>query len=144
MVRKKKKITESKANPSMSEKETVSSKEKAASKETKSPRNTDVDIDTSNFEKAVDTAVEFEPVLAEEVLEQAGVSIKVENKGAGAVEHPGIAENLTGIKPSVSSNQKRHLLSQSMSKHWSFRQNRRMLSSQCKGNQANKNLGRMN
>ena len=72
MVRKKKKITESKANPSMSEKETVSSKEKAASKETKSPRNTDVDIDTSNFEKAVDTAVEFEPVLAEEVLEQAG------------------------------------------------------------------------
>ena len=110
MVRKKKKITESKANPSMSEKETVSSKEKAASKETKSPWNTDVDIDTSNFEKAVDTAVEFEPVLAEEVLEQAGVSIKVENKGAGAVEHPGIAENLTGIKPSVSSNQKRHLL----------------------------------
>jgi len=101
MVRKKKKITESKANPAMSEKETDV---------TKSTWNTDVEVDTSKFEKAVDGAVEFEPVLAEEVLEQTGISIKVENKGVGEFEHPGISENLNGIKPSLSSTPKRHLL----------------------------------
>ena len=108
----------------------LSSKEKAASKETKSSWNTDVDIDTSNFEKAVDTAVEFEPVLAEEVLEQAGFSVKLRTRRVQL--NIRVLQKSTGIKPSVSSNQSVIFWSQSMSKHWSFRQNRRMLAANAK------------
>ena len=94
----------------MDDKKPLSAKHNETNKQTKTSWNSDVKIENSEFDDAVGQPLKFEPVLAEEIVDQVGVSLQDEENMGSTSAHPGIAQNLANDPLKGLTKSKRHLL----------------------------------